>query len=69
MVPIDAFDLDKLPPHLQVTFSVESAEGSEVARGKDLTGLQEELATTAQNAVADAVGGELEQTGLRALAR
>jgi ATP-dependent helicase HrpA len=65
LVPIDAFDLDKLPPHLRVTFSVESADGSEVARSKDLTGLKEALATTAQSAVAAAVGGELEQTGLR----
>ncbi len=65
LVPIDAFDLDKLPPHLRVTFSVESADGSEVARGKDLTDLQEKLATTAQSAVTDAVGGELERTGLR----
>jgi ATP-dependent helicase HrpA len=65
LVPIDAFDLDRLPPHLRVTFSVESADGSEVARGKDLTGLQEALATTAQSAVAAAVGGELERTGLR----
>src|SRR6185312_8787787 len=65
LVPVDAFDLDKLPPHLRVTFSVESADGSEVARGKDLTDLQEKLATTAQSAVADAVGGELERTGLR----
>ena len=65
LVPIDAFDLDKLPPHLRVTFSVQSADGSEVARGKDLTGLQETLATTTQSAVADAVGGGLEQTGLR----
>ena len=37
LVPIDAFDLDKLPPHLRVTFSIESADGTEVARGKDLT--------------------------------
>jgi ATP-dependent helicase HrpA len=65
LVPIDAFDLDKLPPHLRVTFSVEAADGSEVAKGKDLAGLQESLATTAQSAVADAVGGELEKTGLR----
>jgi ATP-dependent RNA helicase HrpA len=65
LVPIDAFDLGKLPPHLRVTFAVESADGAEVARGKDLTGLQETLATTAQSAVADAVGGELERTGLR----
>ena len=65
LVPIDAFDLDKLPPHLRVTFSVESADGTEVARGKDLTALQERLATTARAAVADAVAGELERTGLR----
>jgi ATP-dependent helicase HrpA len=65
LVPIDAFDLDKLPPHLRVTFSVQSADGTEVARGKDLTGLQEALATTAQSAVAAAVGADLEQTGLR----
>ena len=36
LVPIDAFDLDKLPAHLRVTFAVESADGTEVARGKDL---------------------------------
>ena len=47
-MPIDAFDLDKLPPHLRVTFAVESADGTEVARGKDLTTLQERLATPAR---------------------
>jgi ATP-dependent helicase HrpA len=66
LVPIDAFDLEKLPPHLRVTFAVQSADGAEVARGKDLTALQERLATSARNAVADAVAGELERTGLRA---
>ena len=30
LVPIDAFDLDKLPSHLRVTFAVESADGTEV---------------------------------------
>jgi ATP-dependent helicase HrpA len=65
LVPIDAFDLEKLPPHLRVTFAVQSADGAEVARGKDLTALQERLATSARNAVADAVAGELERTGLR----
>jgi ATP-dependent helicase HrpA len=65
LVPIDAFDLDKLPPHLRVTFSVESADGAEVARGKNLTQLQENLATTAQSAVAEAVGADLERKGLR----
>jgi ATP-dependent helicase HrpA len=65
LVPIDAFDLDKLPAHLRVTFAVESADGTEVARGKDLKALQERLATPARRAVAEAVAGELERTGLR----
>jgi ATP-dependent helicase HrpA len=65
LVPIDAFDLDKLPPHLRVTFAVES-EGKEVARGKDLEALQAQLAVPIRQAVAQAVAGELERTGLRA---
>jgi ATP-dependent helicase HrpA len=65
LVPIDAFDLGKLPAHLRVTFAVEAADGTEVARGKDLRALQDTLATPTRLAVADAVGGELERTGLR----
>lgn len=65
LVPIDAFDLDKLPAHLRVTFAVES-EGKEVARGKDLEALQTQLAAPIRRAVAEAVAGELERTGLRA---
>ena len=64
LVPIDAFDLDKLPAHLRVTFAVES-EGKEVARGKDLEALQTQLAAPIRRAVAEAVAGELERTGLR----
>ncbi|MGX9788882.1 ATP-dependent RNA helicase HrpA [Mycobacterium sp. MMS18-G62] len=65
LVPIDAFDLDKLPAHLRVTFAVESADGAEVARGKNLEALQEKLAGSVQRAVAEAVAGDLERTGLR----
>lgn len=65
LVPIDAFDLDKLPSHLRVTFAVESGDGAEVARGKDLRALQERLTAPARQAVAHAVAGELERTGLR----
>ena len=65
LVPIDAFDLDKLPSHLRVTFAVESADGSEVARGKDLEALQEQLAAPARQAVAEAVADGLERSGLR----
>ncbi len=65
LVPIDAFDLDKLPAHLRVTFAVESPEGAEVARGKDLGVLQQELAATARRAVAAVVASDLERSGLR----
>ncbi len=65
LVPIDAFDLDKLPPHLRVTFAVES-DGKEVARGKDLEALQAQLAAPIRRAVAEAVAGDVERTGLRA---
>ena len=65
LVPIDAFDLDKIPAHLRVTFAVESADGTEMARGKDIDALQERLAAPVQQAVAGAVAGDLERTGLR----
>lgn len=65
LVPIDAFDLDKLPSHLRVTFAVEGADGAELARGKDLEALQHELAAPVRRAVADAVADGLERTGLR----
>lgn len=65
LVPIDAFDLDKLPSHLRVTFAVESKDGTELSRGKDLEALQHELAGPVRQAVADAVAGELERSGLR----
>lgn len=66
LVPIDAFDLDKLPPHLRVTFAVEGADGTELARGKDLDALQHELAAPVRRAVADALSDGLDRTGLRA---
>lgn len=64
LIPLDAFDLEKLPPHLRVTFAVETADGTEVARGKDLDELQTKLAAPVRRAVAQAVAGELERTGL-----
>ena len=64
LVPIDAFDLDKLPAHLRMTFVVESTDGAEVARGKDLDDLQHRLAGEARSAVAEAVAGDLERRGL-----
>ncbi len=65
LVPIDAFDLGKLPSHLRVTFAVESADGTEVARGKDLEALKVQLAAPARQAVAEVVAEGLERSGLR----
>lgn len=64
VVPIEAFDLSKIPDHLRVTFAVETADGTEVARGKDLAGLQDRLAAPVQRAVAQAVAGAWQRTGL-----
>ncbi|MCW2521207.1 MAG: ATP-dependent helicase HrpA, partial [Mycobacterium sp.] len=66
LVPVDAFDLAKLPDHLRVTFAVEADDGTELARGKDLAALQDKLAAPVRTAVAEAFAGELERTGLRA---
>ena len=65
LVPIDAFDMGKLPAHLRVTFAVEAGDGTEMARGKDLAVLQEKLAGTSRRAVAAAVAGDWERHGLR----
>jgi ATP-dependent helicase HrpA len=65
LVPVDAFDLDKLPAHLRVTFAVESGDGTVVARGKSLDELQDQLAAPARRAVAAAVAGGIERSGLR----
>ncbi|AFM19792.1 ATP-dependent helicase HrpA [Mycolicibacterium chubuense NBB4] len=65
LVPIDAFDLAKVPAHLRVTFAVEAADGAVVSRGKDLGELQNRLAAPARQAVADTVAGDLERSGLR----
>ena len=65
LVPIDAFDPDKLPAHLRVTFAVEDGSGEELARSKDLPALQEQLAAPVRAAVAAAVADELERSGLR----
>jgi ATP-dependent helicase HrpA len=65
LVPLSAFDLEKLPAHLRVTFAVEAPDGGELARGKDLGALQSRLAGQTRRAVADAVAEGLARSGLR----
>jgi ATP-dependent helicase HrpA len=64
LVPLSAFDLERLPPHLRVTFAVEGPGGVELARGKNLAALQDQLVGQTRRAVADAVAGDLERRGL-----
>ncbi|MFC0713074.1 ATP-dependent RNA helicase HrpA [Cellulomonas biazotea] len=54
-VPDDAFDDDKLPPHLRMTFRVVGDRGGVVDEGKDLLVLQRRLADRTQEAVDSAV--------------
>lgn len=55
VVPEDAFDDDRLPSHLRVTFRVEDDRGRVVDEGKDLAVLQRRLAARTQDAVSTAV--------------
>lgn len=54
-VPDDAFDDERLPPHLRMTFRVVGDRGGVVDEGKDLLVLQRRLASRTQEAVDAAV--------------
>jgi ATP-dependent helicase HrpA len=51
-VPPDAFDTDKTPPHLRITYSVDDEHGAPLARGKDLLALRKQLASRLRVAIA-----------------
>lgn len=55
--PVDAadFDLDRVPPHLRVTFRAVDERGRALGASKDLRELQERLAERTREAVAKAV--------------
>jgi ATP-dependent helicase HrpA len=62
-IPRDAWELDRLPEHLTVTFRVVDEAGHEVATGTDLGALRRRLAPKVREELA-AAGAELERTGL-----
>ena len=62
-IPREAWELDRLPEHLSVTFRVVDETGREIARGTDLEALRRELAPKVRAELA-AAGVELERTGL-----
>ncbi|BCL16694.1 ATP-dependent RNA helicase HrpA [Micromonospora sagamiensis] len=63
-VPRDAWELDKLPAHLRVTFRVLDEENKPVAEGKDLPALQRQLKAEVRQVVA-AAAPDVARTGLR----
>ncbi|MGD9619220.1 MAG: ATP-dependent RNA helicase HrpA [Mycolicibacterium sp.] len=65
LVPVEAFDLDKVPVHLRLNFAVEGADGAVLGQSRSLAELQERLAAPVRLAVANAVASGLERSGLR----
>ncbi|MFI7587597.1 ATP-dependent RNA helicase HrpA [Spongisporangium articulatum] len=54
-VPVDAFDLTKVPTHLRITFRIEDEDRRPVGEGKDLDALRERLAAKLRAAISGAV--------------
>jgi ATP-dependent helicase HrpA len=62
-IAADDFELDRVPDHLRIRFSVEDDDGMAVATGRDLGTLQQRLRGQVRAAVARAAG-DLERRGL-----
>jgi ATP-dependent helicase HrpA len=61
-IPREAWELNRLPEHLTVTFRVVDEAGREVATGTDLDALRHRLAPKVREELA-AAGADIEQTG------
>ena len=61
-IPIDAFDLDRLPAHLRPSFRIVDDHGEPVAQGGDLGELKHQLEVQARTATGP--GHDLERIGL-----
>jgi ATP-dependent helicase HrpA len=65
-VPRDAWQPDRIPEHLKLTFRVVDEQGRTVGAGKDLAALKQQLRGAARAAVsAAAAAGGVERAGLR----
>jgi ATP-dependent helicase HrpA len=64
IVPKDAWDLDRVPDHLLMTFLVEDEGGAALAQGKDLEAVKRELQPQVAQTVSHAAAN-LERAGLR----
>ncbi len=59
------FDLERVPDHLRMTFSVTDEHGATVARGKSLSALQASLAPVARESVARVIDSASRRSGGR----
>ncbi len=62
-LPPEAWQLDRVPDHLRLTFRVEDDDGAVVAEGKDLRTLQDRLAPTVRRTVSS-MAVDVERAGL-----
>ncbi|MBT2566673.1 ATP-dependent RNA helicase HrpA [Arthrobacter sp. ISL-85] len=56
VIPPGSWNWDAVPPHLRVSFKVVDSKGKVLGEGKDLGGLQEELAPATRRAIAESLG-------------
>ena len=66
-VEADDFDLDRVAPHLRVSFAVVDDRGNQVAKSKDLVALQHKLKSRVRDSVARVMAStphDLERSGL-----
>ena len=62
-VPYSAWDVERVPAHLRMTFRIEDESGRAVAEGKDLQALKQQLQPRIRRTMARAASG-LERSGL-----
>jgi ATP-dependent helicase HrpA len=56
IIPPGSWNWDAVPPHLRVSFKVVDSKGKVLGEGKDLAGLQEQLAPATRRAIAESLG-------------
>ena len=62
-VPLDAWDVADLPPHLLMNFSVVDEKGQEIASGRDLPALRNQLGVKARRTFSETASSAFERKG------
>jgi ATP-dependent helicase HrpA len=63
-VPADAWDVADLPPHLMMNFRVVDEKGNEIAGGRDLAALRNQLGVKARRTFSETASTAFERKGL-----